>query len=583
MTFGVEQSPPEPERPDAAPGRRGRRVPRLPATPPIVLGLLVLVQWVAVLGFVLVVQHNGWLFYQGGDQTFFYTVSWAISGGLIPASQIGYGWSYLLSPIALAFGPNLLDALPVLVLVQTLVLLPLALYCVYAIAGNIGGRRLGYVAAVAWVAVPFAVIPLWDSSYHPKYVEQFLPQAFGMTGLGDFPSMVCLLVAALFCVRALDTRDLLDAALAGCAAGFAIGIKPANALFLAGPVLAFAAARRLREGLGFGAGLLPLLLTLALWKYRGLGHLPIVTPNPEAVAVDGRLAASIGSLPAGVELDRYVDIDWSRLGENYVDLRGVFWGLPLLQSLPLLGFFAATRRSWPKAFLLGGWLGAFLIVKGSSDQATVDAGTLLRLFMPGFPPLLILSALVPMLVVGSRISKWTPIRPAPVRRRYAAIAVAAFCLVPLLLFIVLPPLRAHTVVKYYAEGVMVPVDGDFTVDVRRGDEGVLVSWRAPSSPGVRAFYRVFRSRPIVPAPDPALPPGRDGIRCHEQPASGYTEAVDCALEMSLVGVTRASRFVDRPPAGRWVYRVGLAANWLDDTDAGNVVLLSKPGRLPAQS
>ena len=583
MTFGLELSPPEPERPDTTHGWRARLVPRLLARPPIVLGSLVLVQWAAVVGFVLAVRHNGLLFYQGGDQTFFYTVSWVISGGHIPASQIGYGWSYLILPIARAFGPNLLTALPVLVLVQTIVLLPLALYCVYAIAGNIGGRRLGYLAAVAWVAVPFAVIPLWDRSYHPKYVEQFLPQSFGTTGLGDFPSMVCLLVAALFCVRALDTKDLLDAVLAGSAAGFAIAIKPANALFLAGPVLAFAAARRLREGVGFGVGLLPFLLTLALWKYRGLGHLPIVTPDPEAGVFDRRLAAALGSLPAGVELDRYVDIDWSRLGENYSDLRGVFWGLPLLQSLPLVGFVAATRRSWPKALLLGGWLGAFLIVKGSSDQATIDAGTLLRLVMPGFPPLLILSALIPLLVVGSRISKWAPIRSAPVRRGYAAAAVAAFCLVPLLLFVVLPPLRAHTAVKYFPEDVMVPVDAAFVLDARESDEGVLVSWQAPSSPGVRAFYRVFRSRPIVPAPDPTLPPGRDGVRCHEQPASGYAEAVDCALEMSLVGVTRASPFVDRPPAGPWVYRVGLAANWLDDADAGDIVLLSKPGRLPAQS
>src|SRR5207249_3736186 len=81
-----------------------------------------------------------------------------------------------------------------------------------------GGRLVGYLTAAAWVAVPFCAIPLWDHSYHVKYVEQFLPQAFGLTGLGDFPSMVCLLVAALFCFRVLDTRDPLDGVLAGIAA-----------------------------------------------------------------------------------------------------------------------------------------------------------------------------------------------------------------------------------------------------------------------------------------------------------------------------------------------------------------------------
>lgn len=585
MTFGLELSAPQPERPDAAHRWRGNRVARLLARPPIVLGLLVLVQWAAMLVFSVVVRHNGWLFYQGGDQTFFYTSSWTIAGGHIPNTPIGYGWSYILTPIARAAGPNLTVALPAVVLLQTLVLLPLALYCVYAITCRIGGRLLGYVAAAAWVAVPFAAIPLWDQTYHDKYVEQFLPQAFGMTALGDFPSMVFLLVAALFCVRALDTRDPLDAVLAGCAAGFAIGIKPANALFLAGPALAFIAARRRREALSFGVALLPFLLTLALWKYRGLGHIPIVTPTPHALAVDGRLAAAVGGLPLGLELARYIELDWSRLEQNYIDLRGVFWGVPLLQSLPLLGFVAATRRSWPKALLLAGWLGAFLLVKGSSDQATVDDGTLLRLFIPGFPPLLILTALVLLLVpiLVPRIRK-VPLQTiplaAPIRRKTMAVALMVFALVPLLLFAALPLADRDRVVSYFDESVNVPVDEGFRVGVRRAGGAAVVSWRAQSSPGVRVFYRVFRSRPVVPAPDSTLPPGREGIRCKPY-APAYAGAADCALEMSVVGVTRSTRFVDNPPGGPWVYRVGLAANWLDDTSGGDVVLLSKPGHLPA--
>jgi len=548
-----------------------------------VLGSLVLVQWAAVLAFALVVRHNGWLFYQGGDQTFHYTASWGLAGGHIPEAEIGYGWSYVLSPVARAFGPNLLNALPAVVLVQTLVLLPLALYCVYAIAGNIGGRVLGYLAAVAWVAMPFAAIPLWDSSYYAKYVEQFLPQAFGMTGMGDFPSMVCLLVAALFCVRALDLderRDPMDAVLAGLAAGFAIGIKPANALFLAGPLLAFGAARQLRGGLSFGIALVPPLLALALWKYRGLGHLPILTPNPEAMAAVGGLDSSAGVMSSGLVLDRYLDFDWSRLGRNYVDLRSVFWVLPLLQSLPLLGFVVATRRSWPKALLLGGWLGAFVLVKGGSERLSVDSGDFLRLLMAGFPPLLILTALVPLLSPWLR--RQPQLRfPSPTRRT-GALALALFAVVPLLLFAALPALGQNEAVHYYAEGVKVPVDRGFSVDVRRIGHSALVTWQSPASPGVSAFYRVFRSRPVVPAPDPTFPPGRDGVRCLDPHAPSYAGAADCALEMSLLGATRSTRFLDRPPPGPWVYRVGLAANWRDDPEAGDVLLLSGPGRLPAR-
>ena len=162
------------------------------------VGAIVVLQWLTLVAFVLVVRRNGWLFYQGGDETFFHTDAWVLSRGHIPESEIGFGWSYLITPIAGIFGPSYISSLPALVLFQTLVLLPIAVCCVYGIAARIGGRLIGYFAALVWVLAPFASIPLWDHRYHEKFVEQFLPQAFGMTGLGDFPSMVCVLVAAYF-------------------------------------------------------------------------------------------------------------------------------------------------------------------------------------------------------------------------------------------------------------------------------------------------------------------------------------------------------------------------------------------------
>ncbi len=557
------------------------RLPRRPALtrlplrePWAVLVPLVLAQWIALAVLVASIRHNAWLFYQGGDQTFFYTSSWTIAGGHIPEAAIGYAWPYLLSPVALVSGANYLAALPVLVLLQAAVLLPVALYCVYAIGARIGGRLLGYVVAAAWVTVPFAAIPLWDGRYHGKYVEQFLPQALGLTGLGDFPSMVCLLVAALFCLRALDTADPVDGVLAGLAAGFAVGIKPANALFLAGPLLAFAAARRLREGVAFVLALAPAVLALALWKYRGLGNLPVLTPSPHAAA----LGNGFVSPPSGVVAGRYLDLDWSRLRDNYVQLRDVFWGVPILQSLPILGFIAVARSAWPKALLLGGWLAAFILVKGTSDVANVESGTLLRLFMPGFPPLLLLAALVPLLLPVFRR------RPAqkdatPIGRRTTAAALAVFGVLPLLLFMVLSPLHDDTAVKYFDESVIVPVDESFPIQVRRMGRQAVLSWQPPASAGDAVFFRVFRSRPVVSAPDPTLPPGHDGIRCAERKPSGWTRAADCSLEMSVVGTTRSTRFADAVSAGPWVYRVGLAANWRDDPSGGDVMLLSDAARL----
>src|SRR3954452_22690683 len=44
--------------------------------PWIVLGPLVLVQWLALAVFMVTVRHNSWLYYQGGDQTFYYSTGW---------------------------------------------------------------------------------------------------------------------------------------------------------------------------------------------------------------------------------------------------------------------------------------------------------------------------------------------------------------------------------------------------------------------------------------------------------------------------------------------------------------------------
>ena len=73
----------------------------------------------------------------------------------------------------------------------------------------------GYWAAFLWVVVPYVTIPMFDQRYHEKYVDITLPQSLGLTVLGDFPSMVFLLVTAYLIVRALDTHDWTDAVLAG--------------------------------------------------------------------------------------------------------------------------------------------------------------------------------------------------------------------------------------------------------------------------------------------------------------------------------------------------------------------------------
>jgi hypothetical protein len=396
--------------------------------------------------------------------------------------------------------------------------------------------------------------------------------------------MVCVLVACYLCMRVLDEGAWVDAALAGLAAGYAVATKPANALFLGGPLLAFLAARRFRPGLVFGAAMAPALAALALWKLKGLGHLPFLTPAPKALVL-GAGSFGAGDLPLGLVVSRYLHFDWYRMHQNYLELREFFWSTRLLQWLPIAGFLAAARRSWPKALLLAGWMGGFVLVKGSSDQASIESGILLRLFLPGFPPVLIFTALIPLLVptVGPRLWERFPVRTRPIRWRAPGVLASGvvFAAIPLLLFAALPPLRAHAVVKYFDENVVVPVDDSFTVHVGRGGGGELVTWNPPASRGTNVFYRVYRSRPTVQAPDPTLPPGHEGIRCLPLTTYGRAGAVDCRVEMTYLGSTRAHSFVDHPPAGPWTYRIGLTSNWLNDTSLGDVVLFSGPGRLSA--
>src|SRR5437879_996257 len=136
--------------------------------PWIVLGPLVLVQWIAVLALALTVRHNGWLYYQGGDQTFYYTTSWLLTHWTLPPTPIGYAWSYVTTPVAAAAGPSFVNGLPAIIVINTLILLPVALLCVYGIASRIAGRVFGYWAAALWIAVPFAAIPFFDHRYHAK-------------------------------------------------------------------------------------------------------------------------------------------------------------------------------------------------------------------------------------------------------------------------------------------------------------------------------------------------------------------------------------------------------------------------------
>ena len=225
--------------------------------------------------------------------------------------------------------------MPLIVVFQVLVLGPIALYCVYGIASHIGGRLLGYWAALLWVVAPFAAIPLFVERYHEKWTEQFLPQALGLTAMPDFPSMVLVLAAALLVVRSLAGRSHLGRRPRGARRGTAGALKPPNYLFVVGAVLAYLVARRLRGSIVFLAALAPSIVVVAFWKDRGLGYIPATSLEETRVA--------LGSGLPRLNYERYVQLDWAHWREQMDSLREFFWSARLAQWAPFAGLLAVVR------------------------------------------------------------------------------------------------------------------------------------------------------------------------------------------------------------------------------------------------
>jgi hypothetical protein len=518
-----------------------------------VLGVLLAVQGAAVLALALTVRHNGWLYYAGGDQLWHYSGAYLLAHGHLPPTYVGYGWSLLLLPIAPFAGPNLVSALPVMVLVNTLVLLPVALLCVYGIAAQIAGRLFGYFAAALWIAVPYLGIVFVEPGYHQKYTELTLPQLLGLTSVPDFPATVALLVSAYLCLRAVDAAGWHAAAGAGLAAGYSIAIKPSNAIFLVAPALLLL-IERWRALLPFALSLAPALLTLAIWKYRGLGELAAAPAEPV------RLAGGVGGL-----LDRIHRPSlnsWEHLHQVLLGFREHFWIARVIEWLPVAGVVALLGRSRQGFLLVAGWFTTYLLVKATYIPASIEDASFFRILMPAFPAYLLLAAAVVLLVPGVRA------RPAPRsftlagRRLTLALlaAAAVFAVLPLGVIAAIPRLHDSTHAVRFNEN-LIPISSAIGVRATAQGDVVRLSWRGRPPRAAAGFYRVLRG---------SGPEG--GLFCG---GARNDSSWNCELAMES-RATRATSFVDRPGRGTWIYRIGIAANWLDDPTLGDVYVVSDP-------
>ncbi len=517
------------------------------------LALLVVIQWGAVLAFALTVRHNGWLYYQGGDQLWHYTTAWLLADGELPFTTIGYAWPFLLLPIAAVFGPNLLDGLPAILLLNVLVLLPGALVALYALGARLGGRAVGLGAAALWVTGPWVAVPLFEQDYHEKYVELFLPQVTGLTAMADLPSTIALLVAALLTVRALDHDDAWAGAAAGLAVGVAVAVKPSVAIALPAFVAALAVAGRWRGLLGAGAALALPLLALAVWKARGVGYLPAFASSEVHLA---------GGTDVFAPVEKYVDWSFDHLHQIERDLRGEFFSARLLEVIGLAGIVALARRTLPGAILVGGWFLLVVLVRAGSPLSSIDSGSFFRYVMPAYPAFCVLAASLLLLVprLGGRLAA-AP-RPGPPSCRSSIVVTgslaATFALV-LAVTALAKPVDVPVTVRWHSTQPLIPVVDEFRPRISTDAGRITLRWRPTPDAHAATFYRIFRGQGTANA-------------CSDEGGALY-----CTLVMRPVGETRQTVFTEEPPeAGRWVYRVSVTANWLDDITQGDPMLMSEP-------
>ncbi len=243
----------------------------------------------------LSVEHNGWVWFQGGDQIWMTTTGWVLGQRNLAPTELGYLWAAAQAPVTWATGPTYVQALPVLVVAQVLVLGPIALYCVYA--HRAGDRR---TAPRLLGGVPLGDRPVCRDPALRRSLPGALVRAVRPTSARAHSDGGLSVDGPRAGRRALrrplaEAGPMPDALLAGVLIGAAAGLKPPNLLVAGGAVLAYVVARRWREGLACGVAIAPALVVLLLWKVRGLGTVP-------AFALEqARIAARVGPARARPE------------------------------------------------------------------------------------------------------------------------------------------------------------------------------------------------------------------------------------------------------------------------------------------
>ncbi len=496
--------------------------------------------------------HNHLVWYSGGDATEYWTSSWSLGHGTIPQAYVGYGVPLAYAWLPLLGAVTMLAGLPAIVLLQGIVLVVLATVLVFGIGDLLYGRAYAWLALALWIVGPLLLLWGFDADYAPEFRDLFLaPHWYGLTNMADMPSVVAVLATTWAGLRAYERRTVEDGALTGLFLGAAIGIKPSNAFFVPALVVLLIASRSVKTIVAVGFAAVPALVTLALWKDKGRGFLPITS----STAPPARLAA--GRDPMLAFGNSYVHFDSAHLGMVLHDLSGVFWSLRFLEFLVIAGLLGALRRSWVKGAFLGVWFAAFVIVKGSSTLTSIAAVNFFRYVEPGLPAFVFLSASIVFLVPrrGAAFARPAPADTAGRSRWPLATAAVVLGLIPLVLMAALPAASSAKYVRDNTLGNDAPLSSSLAATATASGARVLLDWQPVDESSTSVYYVVYRS---------------DSPNTCTYPSEG---AKECDLQMTAIGYTRRASYVDRPGPGRHWYRIGLEANFRDRLDGSDLMLV----------
>jgi hypothetical protein len=141
-----------------------------------------------------------------------------------------------------------------------------------------------------------------------------------------------------------------------------------------------------------------------------------------------------------------------------------------------------------------------------------------------------------------------------------AVAAVVLGLIPIVAAAAVAPLRSLDQPVVQVDQIPVAVVGKLGLEAHVGGKAVQLRWRSGGSIAGSVFYRVFVS------------PGRHDLDCSLRTQA----AAECHEAGTIAVTTRARSFVDRPGRGKWTYRIGVAANYLNDPAQCDVFLLSRP-------